>query len=333
MSKQQTIVGRTVDAAIAKFPSASSHALGRILAAENPLLFKDSDAARALVRTARGAHGKGIVHLAKFAPSPFSKDSLATFPDGKQYFDEEWAPVQVSGEHKTLVLSDIHIPYHERTPLLAAIEYGKDRGADTVLLNGDIADFYAASFWETDPNKRDFAGELKLVRQFLQLIRQEFPKARIIYKLGNHEERWERFIIHKAPEVYGVEEFKIGSLLNLSKFRMELVKDCRPVRIGRLNVLHGHEYRFAISNPVNPARGLFLRCKAFSMCGHFHQSSYHTEKTVEENMIATWSTGCLCQLRTYRPLNNWGYGFAFVETDKEDKFDVHHKVIRGGKVY
>lgn len=231
-------------------------------------------------------------------------------------------------------MADLHIPFHDKAGVLTAIRYGKEHGADTVLLNGDIADFFSVSFWQTDPNRRNLRAELDTVREFIRSLRKEFPKARIIYKVGNHEERWKRFVISKAPEIYGMDEIEIGPLLRLGEHRVELVDEKRPVRLGQLNVLHGHEYSFAISNPVNPARGLFLRCKAHAITSHFHQVSHHSEKTVEGGSIATWSTGCLCDINPeYRPLNNWSHGFAFVKVDADGKFHVDNKVLKSGKLY
>jgi predicted phosphodiesterase len=331
---EHKITGRVAEDVLTRFPSISNLGAAKIMFKENPLLFTNVEAARNVVRHHRGAHGTESRKYATYAPSPYTTLKFDGFPEGEKEHETVWEPMQIQGSHKTLILSDAHIPYHEREPLLLAVEYGKKHRANTIILNGDIADFFAVSFWENDPNKRNLVKELKTVREFLHMLRQTFPQARIIYKLGNHEERWKRFIIRKAHEVYGVEEFSIGSLLQLSKHRIELVDDCRPIRLGKLNVLHGHEYRFAISNPVNPARGLFLRCKSHAIAGHFHQSSYHTEKTVEGQAIATWSTGCLCSLHPdYRPLNNWGYGFAYVETENNGNFIMDHKVIRGGKIY
>jgi predicted phosphodiesterase len=317
-----------------KYPNSSSHQIARIAFSQNPTEFRDRDSARDIVRYYRGAKGSNDRRHATVQPSPFSTGTFKAFPEGSNHFDKEWIAEQISGQTRTLILSDLHIPYHQKGPVMLALEYGRTHKADTIILNGDIADFYSCSFWETDPKKRNLAEELRIVREFLVSLRNAFPKARIIYKAGNHEERWKRFIIHKAPEVYGIEEFSLPSLLQLEDVGMEFVGDNRPIRLGMLNVLHGHEYNFAISNPVNPARGLFLRAKASAMCGHFHQSSYHAEKNVNQESMATWSIGCLCGLHPdYRPLNNWGYGFAFVETDKAGKFDVSNKVIRGGKVY
>lgn len=311
-----------------RFPTASTLAIARMLWKEHKAVWISFEAVRSAVRLARGGIGKARRKYATHAPSPFSE-----FPDGMRAF-ENWSPVQVADKCNALVLADIHIPFHEREPLMASIEYGKKNGADVILLNGDAADCFAVSFWDKDPRHRNFPNEVKMVKDFLRMLRNTFKRARIIYKLGNHEERYERYMRVKAPELLGISGFKIGELFGLAALGIEVVEDKRPVRLGDLNVIHGHEYRFAISNPVNPARGLFLRAKEYALCGHFHQSSYHTEKTVEQNVIATWSTGCLCDLHPdYMVMNNWCHGFAFVEVSNNGKFNMIHKVIRNGKVY
>lgn len=244
-----------------------------------------------------------------------------------------WDLVRI-GQCRALILQDIHIPYHNPEAVNAAIGYGKDQDADLILLNGDIADFYAISQWEKDPRERNFGAELEATREFLAALRAEFPLARIIFKKGNHEERLDGYLIRKAPELFGITQFSMRNMLGLDALGIEVVEDKRPIAIGDLNVLHGHEYTFSIQNPVNPARGLFLRAGCYGMCGHFHQSSYHTEKNVQQQVVACWSNGCLCDLHPrYRPINKWMHGFAFVEVDGSGKFYVHHKVIRNGTIY
>lgn len=315
-----------------KFPRASTHALARMAYTRAPSLFKHERAAVIAAFAARNGKKnpgtKAYLPKTRFKPG----DSLAHFPHGKKHF-EDWKPLVISGPVRALVLADCHIPYHDKTAITAAINYGAERGVDLVILDGDTADFFSVSFWEKDPRKRDFAGELETVRDFIFSLRLIFPKARLLYKLGNHEERYERYMFVKSPELLGVPEFEIAEMIGLRPG--ELVSDKRPIALGDLNIIHGHEYNFAISNPVNPARGLFLRAKAYALCGHFHQSSYHVEKTVEEKNIATWSLGCLCDLHPdYRPMNNWNHGFAYVRVFVDGKFEVENKFIaRGGKLY
>lgn len=245
-----------------------------------------------------------------------------------------WGPLQLNGPLRTLVLPDLHIPFHEKSALMLSVRSGRQASVDTVLVNGDCADYYDLSKFCKDPRARRWPDEIKMQRDFFVWLRCVFPKARILYKLGNHDERYETFLMQRAPELIGLDVLDIGNLLRLREVGVELVRDKKPIRLGNLNVIHGHEYRFAISNPVNAARGLFLRTKAYALCSHFHQSSYHSENNIEGSTIATWSTGCLCDLHpAYMPINNWSHGFAIVEVDKANKFHVRNRVIRGGEVY
>lgn len=235
---------------------------------------------------------------------------------------------------RVLVLPDMHIPYHDKMAILQAVTFGRRFSADSILINGDACDIHTLSRFETDPREKKFGLEIEMMRLFFKWLREVFPKAAIIYKMGNHDERYDSFMIRSAPELIGVDVFEWSNILKLAEHRVTLVKDKRPIQIGDLTVIHGHEYRFAISNPVNPARGLFLRSKSYAMCSHFHQSSYHTEKTINDKRIATWSTGCLCDLHPrYLPFNNWSHGFACVEVFNNNKFNVENKIVSHGKVY
>lgn len=324
--------GEIVQDLIAKFPKAGALTLARMAYKAHPKFWSGIEACRSSVRLYLGANGKA--HR-KYRPAirPLRKSGDASFPEGRRELGN-WGAVRIAGPARVLVLSDVHVPYHDAEALKLAVEYGIERRADMVLLNGDLADFFTLSFWEKNPEERDFPGEVEKVREVLRELRRLFPRKRIIFKHGNHEERFDRYMRVKAPELLGIADFTMEKLFGLEALGIESVSRKRPIRLGDLNVIHGHEYRFAISNPVNPARGLFLRAKAFAMCGHFHQSSYHTEKTVEQKVIATWSTGCLCDLHPeYAVMNNWCHGFAFVDLAASGKFNVENRVIRNGKVY
>ena len=311
--------------------------IAKIAYRDNKSVFRDVEATRDVVRYVRGAHGqisRQFKPTARFR-KPIGKpgDPFATLPDGKTAFFN-WEAYEVKGPMRALVLSDIHITWHDKTALIAALQYGREKKATVIVLNGDTLDFFSVSKWENDPRQRDFAGELETGRAVLAQIRKGFPRARIIFKEGNHEERWSRYLRVKAPELLGVAEFELAKLLRFDEYRIERVGEKRPIRLGQLNVLHGHEYSFPIANPVNPARGLFTRALAHSICGHLHQNSQHSEKTVEQKTIGTWSTGCLCDLHPeYRPQNKWSHGFAYVEVFKDGKFEVANKFISNGKVY
>lgn len=247
---------------------------------------------------------------------------------------EHWDSVNFEGPMKVLVLADIHIPFYDKPALICALKDGATINPDMVLLNGDIADHHAQSDFIKDPRSRDFPGEIRSVKAFLGVLRERFRKSRIVYKPGNHEERHIRYMRLKAPELLGIKEFEFESIMGLADNDIELVKDNRPIKLGKLNVIHGHEYRFAISNPVSAARGLFLKGISSAICGHFHQSSNHSMRNLEQKVITTWSSGCLCNLHPeYRPINNWNHGFMAIRIDKEGGFEVNNMRIVNGRAY
>jgi predicted phosphodiesterase len=317
-----------------QFPGSGNQTIAKIAHARNPRLFTSLKSTTGIVQHMRGVNNhsreKGIPEFMR----PKSKAGQGCFPklrDGKTFF-QDWKPRIISGPCRALILADLHIPYHYRDGIVLALQYGIDRGAGLLVLNGDICDCFSVSLWEKDPRRRNFKEEIEITRDFICELRDQFPHGRILFKLGNHEERLERYMFVKAPELLGLNEFEIPALFGLAKD--EVVADKRPIKIGQLNIIHGHEYRFAISNPVNPARGFFLRCKSYVLGAHLHQSSYHAEKTIDQKNLAAWSIGCLCDLHPdYRPLNNWNHGFAFVEVAADGKFHVENKFISSGKVY
>lgn len=333
MAGKVTLKGEIVRKLVAEFPDAPALTLAKRLYKEHPGLWTSLESCRMSVRRELGAvGGKERKHASRPRAPRQPGDWRQWIPDA--LVQSTWAAVEIAGPVKALVLADVHIPFHDPDAVALALQHGRDRQANLILLNGDILDHYALSRWETDPAQRDFPGEVRAGKQFLAGLRKSFPKARIVYKLGNHEERFERYLRLKAPELLGLPDITWASLFELEKHKIELVDGKRPIRLGKLNVVHGHEYVFQISNPVNPARGLFLRAKGHVLGSHFHQTSQHSERSLEQHVISAWSTGCLCDLHPeYRPLNNWNHGFAFVDVDKRGAFHVDNLRVIDGKAW
>jgi predicted phosphodiesterase len=232
------------------------------------------------------------------------------------------------------ILSDVHVPYHSEIAVRAAVEHLKAHGLAGLLLNGDIADFYAISRYMKDPSQRDFKGELDAVRGFLAWIRQEFPEIPIVFKSGNHEERWNHWLWQHAAEISDDPRMSLGAWLELDQVGITLVEDQRPVMLGKLPVLHGHELPKGMAAPVNPARGVFLRTLSTGLVGHSHRSSNHAESDMWHKETACWSTGCLCDLTPeYARINRWNWGFAIATVHKGGAFDVQNfRVMLDGSV-
>jgi predicted phosphodiesterase len=319
-------------AVVDRFPDFSNRHLARILRAENPDAFPSLEACRSVVRVIRGANGE--FHRGEKRPAARPKPlgwQQAVIPPTAS---KKRTPLVLRGPMKLGVFSDLHIPYHNPQAVEVAIAHMKKAKCDTLLINGDLGDFYACSRHEKDPRRR-LADELDAIRQFLFWLRSQFPKQRVFYKIGNHETNLERYLMREAPVLLGVPDFTIRDVLKLDSFNIEVVESLQLIQAGKLSIYHGHELPQGMSSPVNPARGLWMRVQETILCGHWHRTSEHTETTgISRKVSSCWSVGCLCDLSPdYAIVNRWNHGFAIVDIDKDGAFEVHNHKIIDGRVY
>lgn len=332
--KERTIKGNYIVNLLAKYPNHPSRSLAIMAHEAEPELFHTVEAARNIIRYYRDARGE---HARKHRKKVDAIDLQKQFnplgiPEGDQD-DFEWLPYHLSPDSKrVLCLYDVHVPYHDVKACNIALQYGIENKADTIFIGGDFMDCYGLSRYEKDPRKRGFAAELEMTIAFLEKIRELFPKARIYYMIGNHEERYQKLMAAKAPQFIGVPEFEIDVLLHFGEIGVELIDQKRVAKLGKLNLIHGHELPGGAYSPVNPAKGLYTKAKRSTMCGHHHQSSEHTEKDINGEMVTCWSVGSLCALNPdYMPVNKWNHGFAFITREGED-FEVVNKRIYKGRL-
>lgn len=312
-----------------RYPHQPTRTIARLVFEELTGLFDSVEQARSILkdhRTARGGTCGGKFLREHGSQSDCVIPLPPPIPDG-----EPWHIVPIDFK-LALNLADLHVPFHDPTAVDIAIRYGKKLGVDCIIIGGDLMDFYAASSWERDPRLRSLKKELDLGERFIEVLRDTFPKAQIIYQEGNHEERLWRYAWRNMPELAKLPELTLKELLHLSDYGVQLIDGKKPILAGpHLHLLHGHEFGGFMTNPVNPARGLFLRAKVNAVCNHFHQTSSHTEPGLG-HPVSTWSGGCLCNLHPrYRPINKWNHGFMVLELHR-NAWSVTNKKIIGREV-
>lgn len=231
----------------------------------------------------------------------------------------------------TLLLSDIHIPYHSIQAIEEAINYGLAKNIDSILLNGDILDCYMLSKFQPDPRQRNFGEEIIAFKQFILSLKQTFDVP-IFFKLGNHCERYEKVMIIKSPEFLNIPYFDFENVLGCTAMGVTVIKDQRIVYAGNLPIFHGHEIKLQSIN-VNPARSLFLKVHATAICSHLHRTSSHTEPSLKED-ITCWSTGHLGESHPrYARINKWNHGCARIEKDEDGNFEVININLTKNKLF
>jgi predicted phosphodiesterase len=305
---------------IQKYTTLSKKKIAKELFKDRPDLFISLENARKRVRWYMGSDGERSRHNSVNVP--------LLPPEESRDYSPYVLPVV---NNKILVLSDVHAPFHDNNAISLAVNYGNYVGVNTVVLNGDIMDGYAGSKFLKDPRRVDWKAEIGYTKQFLQWLMSELPEAKIVYKIGNHDDRVEIYMMQNAPLLFQTDLFHVEDLLGLPELGIDCVKDKRIIKAGSLPILHGHELGMR-SGGVNPSRSLYLYTHKSALIGHFHRTSSHTEPNLDKKVVTCWSTGCLCNLYAdYDPYNKWNHGFAIVETDGE-LFQVENMRIINGKV-
>jgi hypothetical protein len=247
--------------------------------------------------------------------------------------DQEYTPFAIDTPGVWLLLMDCHVPYHDRGTIQAAVGEAKRRGAVGVILNGDTLDQHYLSDHDKDPAAPRYVDEVDTAKKLLRWLREQFPRATVVMKEGNHEERLQRYLMKHAPALFGLEGVDVQSFLHLAKIGAEWVGGRRVIALGKLNVIHGHEYQGGAASPVAPARGLYLRARSPAMCGHHHRTNDYHGRNIRGRIESAWTVGCACFLSPfYRRLNDWNNGFALVDVATDGTFAVENRRVIGGKV-
>lgn len=327
MAGKKNLTGIIVIEYLEKFTTTPSLTLARMIFRDHPLVFTSIDHARSVIRLYRGQSGTN--NLPKISDRRFIGTGMI-LPEGEE---PEYRPYELPKvNNRILYISDIHLPFHDLASIRIAIEDGKDKDVNTVILGGDVLDMYNISSFSKVPNKATFNHERDLFYMLIDDINAMLPSAKIFWIEGNHEYRFYRYMLNKAPEIFDVPEFSMRSLFSLEELGVEYIDRKQYILAGQLNIAHGHEYGI-VSSGVNPARGMFLKAKDNMLFGHLHKSSEHVSSDVRGKVTSVYSVGCLCYLHPeYRPLNEWNTGFALTEIHADGSFMVKNKKIVNGKI-
>jgi predicted phosphodiesterase len=310
--------------------------LARIMYAENNLTFKHLEDARSSIRYIEGKKGENQIDKIKKTTYMMPQDRPKNPYNLPESYQEKRTPFKLpTACNNILLISDLHIPYHDIDAITLALNYGVENKINTIFINGDLIDNHQVSRFEKDPKKRSVKEEFDATKQFLRSLRATFPNAHIYWLKGNHCIRWEKFLMQKASEIWDDPYFHLEERLQLNEERVHLLDDKVLVKAGKLSITHGHHVFKGVFAPVSPARGAFLRTKQTVIVGHLHRASHHPEITLDGEVISCWSTGCLCELRPdYSPLvSNSQHGFAHILVEKDGNFHVKNFQIINGKLY
>ena len=319
-----------------KFPEAPSKTLARKIYNENTGFFSSFESAYSRVRYYRGQQGKRQRDsLIKGSNKNFKKELKTKVTQTQLFLPESHTKVRnqftfPTGCMRLGIFGDVHIPFHDNTALETMFIKFEEENVDSILINGDLLDFYQLSFHEKDPRVIHFKDEIEAGKEFLAYLRDRFPGIPIYYITGNHENRFERYLRIKASELLDMDEFRLDVILHVAEYRIEFIPFRSKVVFGDYTIEHGDKIPGA--GGVVPARTLLMRLKSNSIVNHFHKSSESSQRVYgvgEPTTIKAYSLGCMCDLAPeYMEINEWNHGFAIMKRIK-DKVSVTNYKIEG----
>lgn len=333
---QPKITGDIVRDYLKVYNNLPAMTLAKKIYAENSEVYNSVEHVRVILRNHFGQNGNLSRSSAKMVRNHFREARTPNPYYLPVSFADEWKPYHIPKElNYGLIFSDVHLPYHDNKAITAMLDHtaGRTVKPKFILMNGDIIDCYSLSKFVSDPRKRDMNDEIWDLVEFINILHNLFPEAKIIWKFGNHELRYEKWTMVKAPQLLNMQEHRLSEIVKIRGIEGLTVIEKDIIYAGRLPILHGDELQGGATSPVNPARGLALKTMSSSMVSHHHKTSSHSDKDINDKLMSWWSIGCLCGLHPeYARVNKWNHGFAYIETDGLE-FSIDNYKIYNDKVY
>lgn len=164
-----------------------------------------------------------------------------------------------------LILSDLHIPFHDKRLLNAIYDLCKDIQFTGIVFNGDLHDFFKISEHLKSADRADnLQLELDETRFVLKNFRNILPDAKFVHIEGNHERRLRKYLFKKAKELESLRCLNYSSLVGHDIFDIKYT-DSFLINKNFL-VTHG------TSCGKYPARAELARYLISGTSGHSHKT-------------------------------------------------------------
>lgn len=304
---------------ITKHPNSFKQTLARLIVKEHPELFDSPDhffnVQRARDAIRRSTHSQGVINRAYTTDPLF----MTTYVPDYTYEIPENLKIK---EGKVCIYSDMH-GYNSvnASQLHDWFEKCKDDGCNIVILNGDMLDFESISRWPKVTKIKTIQQEKELIQEFILDLKDMFPEGtKIIYKFGNHEFWWQKYIWQnrEAMCIDSIEEaLRLENVLELPQMGVIPADYSQGIDLGLLSVFHGHEAKKSGKYVANSLLEYYKKDVAF---GHFHRIDKAEFKVFGGRIIRSYSLPCGRILdASYTGNNNqWKSGISICEFNESD---------------
>lgn len=235
-------------------------------------------------------------------------------------------------------IPDCHIPYEDPQAFALLLKVIADLNPDHCIIQGDFGDFYAVSDHDKDPNRcNNLEWEIQCINERLDQLDQVL-KGEKVFIAGNHENRLERYLMRRAPELFNM--LRLPDLFNLKKRGWKYVPYKDSFKIGK--VYNTHDTERAGSNANMQA---VADVGSNVTIGHIHRMRYGITGTVLGESHVGASFGWLGsfekldyrnKMRALRDYTH-GFGWGLMEPNGTVHIQpcpiIEGKVVVEGKLY
>lgn len=238
-----------------------------------------------------------------------------------------------------LIIPDTHRPFHHVKAYNLMLEVASDLKSqlNEIVVLGDYADFYSVSSHSRDPRVfHMLQDEVVDVLAGLSELDHLFPDAKKVFLQGNHEFRLERYLVDKAPALFGITDTRF-----LLGFDQRPNWRYIPYGPNQSHKVLGSYLRARHEPLASSAKATAAKALCSIVYGHIHRiESSHIVGMDGTNHIAC-SVGWLGDKSKdliYSYVKNhhqWQMGFGLCWVDQKNKFfhlDTVHILEDGNQV-
>lgn len=304
---------------IKKYPKLGNRTIARILHDEAPDIFLSVESARDTVRHLRQVRGNARRNVVTKLPRYLTSEDVEDH--------EDWTVPFVIHEKKIGVMGDLQGIFADEIVTNIVVSRFKEQGVKVILINGDLIDNYWLSRFGKSRKYRNFLEELNTTRVFLERLSKDF---KIYYKYGNHEKRFDDYVLAHVSEFEGL--ITLQDQLKLAENKIEYIHHLRQVNFGDLVIMHGHE-KPGVFSPKNIGKSVIKWWQNYTgklevkiMVSHHHIMDVYSERNIDGTISYGYCVGCLCKRMNYSPYGRMQQGGAICENingvTRVDNFEV-----------
>jgi hypothetical protein len=212
---------------------------------------------------------------------------------------------------RTVIFGDLHAPKQDDKAVALLIKFLEWYKPTLVISNGDFIDCETVSAFGDDPTKvHRLREEIEIARSILDNIEAVTPQATRYFTLGNHENRLQKFLIRKAPEI--MELIALEDLLKITK-QWIVVNESMVENYVQVNDLYIGHWNRVSKHSAYTVRNIIADRGVNVIQSHTHRMGMFTQRFLDRTVYG-WEIGCLQDLNpSYVRNPNWQTGWAVIE--------------------